>query len=144
MLTKPATIITLILLLVLGWVLLSPHVTGSFKMTVNGEEVSNPLVRLLGGGVALGVVAALLFCGGMVLLFFVSGVAIAAAVTMVLLGLVICAIAVPLLLPLLLPLGGLLYLLMRNRRPDKPLPVDMPVDKPQLPPQLPPDSGGRP
>ncbi len=136
MLTKPATIITLILLLVLGWVLLSPHVTGSFKMTVNGEEVSNPLVRLLGGGVALGVVAALLFCAGMVLLFFVSGVGMAAAVTVVLLGLVICAIAVPLLLPLLLPVGGLLYLLMRNRRPDKPLPVDKP--------QLPPDSGGRP
>ncbi len=112
-----------VLLAILVWVVLASHMSGSMRIQVNGREVSNPLVRFMVGSLGLAVVAAVMFVGGVILLFFLSGFGMAVAAVAVLAGLILCAIAAPLLLPLLLPLGAMFLFMKRKRdRSGKPPP----------------------
>jgi len=120
----------LVLLAMVVWVVLSSHMSGSMRIQMNGREVSNPLVRFIVGSLGLAVVAAVMFVGGVILLFFLSGFGMAVAVMAVVAGLILCAIAAPLLLPLLLPLGAMFLFMKRKRDPSGKSP---PGEKMQIP-----------
>ena len=97
--------------------------SGSMRIQMNGREVTNPLVRFVVGSLGLAVVAAVMFVGGVILLFFLSGFGMAVAAVAILAGLILCAIAAPLFLPLLLPLGAMFLFMKRKRdRSGKPPP----------------------
>ena len=122
--------LSVVLLVILVWVVLASHMSGSMRIQVNGREVSNPLVRFIVGSVGLAVVAAVMFVGGVILLFFLSGFGMAVAAVAILAGLILCAIAAPLFLPLLLPLGAMFLFMKRKRDPSAKPP---PGEKLQIP-----------
>ena len=119
-----------VLLAILVWVVLASHMSGSMRIQVNGREVSNPFARFIVGSLGLAVVAAVMFVGGAIMLFFLSGFGMAVAAVAVLAGLILCAIAAPLFLPLLLPLGAMFLFMKRKRDPSGKPP---PGEKLQIP-----------
>ncbi len=98
MLKRLALVLAILLVIFLLWFLVALP-TGSFA-TINGRMITGPL------GSALGVIltAVILFCVAILLAFVFAGVGLIVLGSLVLVGFILAAVALPFLLPILIPL----------------------------------------
>jgi hypothetical protein len=98
MLKKLALILAVLLVASLLWYLVAlPY--GSF-ITVNGRMITGPLGAVLGEILT----AVVLFCVAILLAFVFAGVGLIVLGSLVLVGFILAAVALPFLLPILVPL----------------------------------------
>ena len=99
---KAAIALALIMLALVAWGLFFE--AGSTKIIIDGQELAGPLKGTIGAaGFIVGLIA--LFCAAIFLLFVFAGIGVFILGGLIVVGLIVAAIAFPLLLFLFLPLA---------------------------------------
>ncbi len=110
--TKHITLISILALVGLGIALMSYGISDGVYITVNGEEIDNPLIKGLGGIFGIVVAIITIFCGFLIMVLVLSGTSVILLGTFVAISLLFVSITLPFLLPVIIPLCILLFVCM--------------------------------
>lgn len=114
---KLAAVFVAFMMVFLIWTLFG-HGTGDMvHITINGQEVSHPIVGFLGGVAGMAIAFVALVCTAIFLLFIFTGVGLFIIAAPTLLGCILVLTIFPFLFPLALPLLGIFifFVILRAR-----------------------------
>jgi hypothetical protein len=100
---KPALVLLLLMIVFLFWTLFGSNLGDAVHVTINGQEVSSPIVSLIGGAAGLAVALVVLICTAILLLFVFAGVGLLIVGVFTVVGTAVLVAVFPFLFPLALP-----------------------------------------
>lgn len=110
------TLISLVTLLSLTAAMLLLGVSDGVSITLNGEEIDNPVYKGLGGVFGVIVTMVTVACASLIMLMVLSGMGLTVLAISVCTGLLLFGIALPFLLPIILPLCLVLIFAVRKSK----------------------------
>ncbi len=119
--TRIFTLISLVSLVSLTAIMLFFGVSDGVSITLNGQEVDNPLWKGLGGVFGVVVTMVVIACSSLIMLMLLSGMGLTVLAISVCMGLLLFGIALPFLLPIILPLCIVLIFAVRKSKSNKEL-----------------------